>query len=259
MIDFDPAETREDHVRMRRIRYIGELSRVREVTLGGIANGAYWRDRLADAGLCPVDVDGHARVMIGVTRAYYGGLRADECVIAVEARPTDEPGHNSGYFLVQGYNTSRLLAWFERHWFTTPYLHGTPCITANPQLEFPIDVRLTIGGIAPYSATLGGNSRDRSPTWSGDERWEGPIYLPASGKVFYARLGGVTHKYPFIPAIDCLSIEPNFTAPVWRLLLESDFTPRAWSVRPSATHARSKTYCWSKPDDSLVSQVDDRP
>lgn len=74
------------------------------------------------------------------------------------------------------------------------------------------------------------------------------IYLPAPrsstgrrGKRFFARVRGQTLAYPFLPAVDLITIEPAPESGILRSLLDSNFTGREWTVREDATHAKSKT------------------
>jgi hypothetical protein len=89
----------------------------------------------------------------------------------------------------------------------------------------------------------------RLPSYSGDNHWAGPIFLPrharranAPLKVFYAELSGQTQAYTFDPLIDALAIEPSTSTPALSWLLESGFSGRTWMLRAAGTHARSKTF-----------------
>jgi hypothetical protein len=81
----------------------------------------------------------------------------------------------------------------------------------------------------------------------GNDGWEGPIFLPGGrtapgAKWFYARIGGPTRVYPYLPDRDQLTIRPEHAPAALSWLLESGFAGRQWAIRDSAAHAKSKTY-----------------
>ena len=81
---------------------------------------------------------------------------------------------------------------------------------------------------------------ERQPSRSGEEGWEGPIFLPG-GRLFFGRLRGHTLAYPFGPA-DVVSITPPRDNGALQALLDSGFSGVEWRVRADATHGKSKTY-----------------
>lgn len=89
----------------------------------------------------------------------------------------------------------------------------------------------------------------RRPTRSGEESWEGVVFLPGCrrcsgvcGRLFLARMKGVTIAYPFLSEEDTISIRPPQEAPLLGLLLQSEFQAEEWLVRVDATHGQSDTY-----------------
>ena len=84
--------------------------------------------------------------------------------------------------------------------------------------------------------------------------WEGPIFLPKtggpcdSGKVFFAKIAGLTRTFSFAPT-DGLTIASNQNSPVLQWLIDSRFKGVEWAVRETATHAKSKTMRRSATDD----------
>jgi hypothetical protein len=224
--------------------YIAEVRNSQEVTLYGSADLKYWQQRLLSEKLVPVEQDGKARLMISAVASRWLGVRFSEFSIVILANPAGhaaiDEGH-SGYFLPTAYNTSRPFTFIEQRYFQTPYSYGKVDVQCHPTASFSLKQR---AGEMIHAA-----SRTLSTAPKTDEVWEGPIYLPprpaktrALGKVFYARLGGLTEIRPFDPAIDSLSITPTASEPVLGQLLDSGFAGQEWHIRSSATHARSQTY-----------------
>lgn len=225
--------------------YIAEVRNSQEVTLYGIADLAFWEKRLHPQKLVPVVQNGQARMMISAVASNWLGVRFREFLIAVLANPahqSPQPGSSPGFYLLSAYNTSRAFAFIEQRYFQTPYTHGTVEVQCGRQPSFQLKQR----SVEMLSAVR----HSQSPaTEQVDEFWEGAIYLPprpaharGPGKVFYARLAGLTEISPFQPAEDSIKITPQSSDPVLSWLLESGFTGQEWHVRHSATHARSKTY-----------------
>jgi hypothetical protein len=84
-------------------------------------------------------------------------------------------------------------------------------------------------------------SADVSAVRKSDIVWDAKIYLPASHKLFYARLSGLTETYPFSRSSDVLKLTRSRRYPIIECLIDSHFAPSEWQVRRCATHARSKT------------------
>ena len=54
--------------------YVAELKNVREVSLHGTADLAFWKDRLRPVGLHPSESEGRARLVIGAIDSRYMGI-----------------------------------------------------------------------------------------------------------------------------------------------------------------------------------------
>ena len=226
-------------------KYIAEVRNSQEVTLYGLADLAYWTKKLQTQKLVPVEENGQARLMISAVASNWLGVRFREFLIAVLANPADffpDPGSSSGFYLLTAYNTSRAFSFIEQRYFQTPYTHGTVEVQCERQPSFLLKQR---------SGEMLRAVRHAQPpsTPRVDEVWEGAIFLPprpaqarGPGKVFYARLEGLTEISPFQPAEDSIKITSMASEPVLSWLLESGFTGWEWHVRSSATHARSNTY-----------------
>jgi hypothetical protein len=68
---------------MKPPKYIAELNHVREVSLFGVADLAWWTKRLQCEGLFPTTSSGRAQVMISGIASRFMGLPFRELVIAV--------------------------------------------------------------------------------------------------------------------------------------------------------------------------------
>jgi hypothetical protein len=154
----------------------------------------------------------------------------------VLASPSGGP---PGAFLVQAFNSKRFFAFMERNWFRAPYQHATPSVSA----ESPAGMELLDGRDLAFSARM---AAARTPARTGDDGWEGPVYLPrrpgSPGHVFYGRLRGLAHFYPFLPDQDVVTIKPTPRMHVLQALGDSGFASSEWSVRADAVHCKSKTY-----------------
>ncbi|MEK6322976.1 MAG: hypothetical protein AABN33_14985 [Acidobacteriota bacterium] len=93
------------------------------------------------------------------------------------------------------------------------------------------------------------SSPSREPSRSGEDGWDGPIFLPGrrpgkggQGKVFFGKLRGHTRTYPFLHGKDSVTIRPTQRSDILQALIDSHFAVEDWVAREDATHARSKTY-----------------
>jgi hypothetical protein len=230
---------------MKPPKYIAQLQHVREVSLVGGADLAWWTEHLLGEGLLPAVTAGRAQIMISGIDSKFMGLPFRELVIA--AFTTSSPGSDQrdGAYLLHAFNSSRLLAWSERTLFSTPYVHAQVDVAIGPPAKLLImqsNKQLLRAELAD-----GDPAGSRQPQRAGDELWEGPIYLPsrpggdpASRQQFYGRVGGFTRTYSFDPR-DSLALEPPASAPVLQILLDSGFAATQWAIRDDAHHARSKT------------------
>jgi hypothetical protein len=227
------------------VKYIAEISPVREVALLGDADLAWWQGRLRSEGLEPQARDGRAQVLLIGTSARFRGIAFRELSVSVTVTAPAGSDRQDADFLAGAYNSSRLLAWCERTFFSTPYVHGD----VEVQIEPSPALRLSERGEAILSAKFAdcAPGTRRLPQSDGDGAWCGALHLPSgdsgrgTSKLFFARLVGHTQTYDFAGE-DKLVLRPAPNYPTLRNLVESGFTPRQWSVRAAAIHARSKTY-----------------
>ncbi len=222
-------------------KYAAVLPHVREIALLGTSDLAFWKDRLAEDDLSPVDFGGRAHVLIGAMESRFLGVRFRELSITVFARR--DSGGRDGLFLALAYNSSHLFAAVERAVFSTPYRHGR--IRVNTGL--PGSIALFEGLEAALDATMApdGSASRREPIRVGDDGWDGPIFLPRdgpSGKWFYAEVGGHTRVYPFLPTGDQVTVGPGRSQDAFRRIIEAGFSGQEWSIREDARHARTKTF-----------------
>ena len=138
----------------------------------------------------------------------------------------------------------RFFAWCERRLFGTPYFHGNVSVSA----VLPTAMDLSLKGPTAFHAEMfagAPGAPPRTPVHAGEDGWEGPVYLPTTGRradrgnMFFARVHGFTEAYEFLPE-DWLSLTP--AAPIFEHLIASNFAPAQWLLRASAAHAKSKTY-----------------
>jgi hypothetical protein len=223
-------------------KYSVVVSGVDEVTLAGSADPAFWSERLKREGLVPCVKDGRAEVLITATDSKWMGVSFKELTISVSICLQEDGFEPDGLFLAQAYNTRRFFTFVERNFYQTPYDLGAIMIRSRP--PFAVEVGKRTPGY------LRAEMKDILPeVGSDDESWEGPIFLPgapaattAKKQLFYARLAGLTRRYPFRPDEDPLLINPSPGYPVFQWLLDSNFAGAEWRVRNNATHARSRTY-----------------
>lgn len=227
------------------VKYVAELSHVREVSLLGTADLAFWQDRLKDEELVPAERDGRAQILIIAADSKYLGIRFREVSFSVLV--SEHRGSwTDGAYLVQAFNSCRFFAFCERAFFATPYRHGDVRVSASD----PASVQLARGGEVVFRAAMdAGGAVTREPSRVGEGGWAGPVFLPGGqggkggdGRLFFARIRGRTRTYPFLPSRDTVTLTPSPGCEVIQALLDSRFAGREWAVREDATHAKSKTY-----------------
>jgi hypothetical protein len=222
------------------IKWAARLAHVREVTLTGTADLAYWTNRLKPQDLQPRPRDGKAQIMILAADSKYMGLAFREMSISIAVLAIDNSASNDAACLLAAWNARRFFAFCERTFFATPYRHGDVQVRA-----IPAALRLLVDGAEAFQAEM---KSDRAQSHNTDDAWDGPIFFPSKklgpghGKVFFAKLTGQAHIYPFLPESDSLRINPAHKDDTLAALLESHFAPEQWSIRPDAAHAKSKTY-----------------
>lgn len=229
------------------VKWAAELSHVREVSLLGTADLAYWNDRLQAENLVPAEKDGQAQLLIIAADAKFMGIRFQELSFSVLISWPEEGSRQDAAYLARAFNSRRMLAFSERLFFSTPYYYGDVRVSAL----HPASIQLALKGETVFQARMGadGWKLGREPSRHCEDGWEGPIFLPENrrgkgrpGKWFCARLRGDTRTYPFLPSQDSLTIRPSPEREVLHALLDSHFVATEWIVREDATHAKSKTY-----------------
>ena len=226
--------------------YIATIKPVREVSLTGWADLLFWHERLAAEGLLPVDFSGRAQVLISSIEARFMGLKFRELIVVVTVEPDGWPALKHGAYLVHAFHSSRLLGWCERNMFATPYYFGQIENSVGPpaHIELREESQVSLRVAMDSSASI----NSRSPERAGAESWAGPIFLPSrpgasvdQRSVFFADIHGETQTYPFEPEHDTFLVERSSKWPVFEWLKESQFSGCEWSLRPTATHSRTKT------------------
>jgi hypothetical protein len=224
------------------VKWAAELAHVREVSLLGTADLAFWKSWLKTEGLLPAESDSQAQLMVVAADSKFMGVRFQELSFSIlVARPQD------GAYLVGAFNSRRLFAFCERTFFSTPYCHGDVGVSASS----PASISLAQRGEVVFRAQMeaGASGPGREPSRSQEEGWEGPVFLPGNrrgegrhGRLFFARLRGYTQAYPFLAGEDSVTIRPAPGSQALQALMESHFVAREWAIRADATHAKSKTY-----------------
>ena len=219
-----------------------EIANVREVTLLGTADLAFWKERLQSERLFPTSAGGSAEILIGASEMKFMGVRFRELILSVFVCDDEDGPARDGVFLAHAFNSFWPFALIERTWFRTPYCHG--CIQVDPSL--PASFQLGTNEDVLLHAEMGADLAARKPLRSGKEGWEGPIHLPNArpenpneARLFLGKIGGPTEAYAFDEACDHLTLKP--AKPILQMLLDSHFRGREWLIRPNATHGKSKT------------------
>jgi hypothetical protein len=229
------------------VRWAAELAHVREVSLLGTADLAFWKDRLLKEELLPAERHGQAQLLIIAADAKYLGVRFRELSFSVLVSRPEAGSRQDAAYLVRAFSSSRLFAFCERVLFSTPYDHGDVRVSAS----LPASLHLVKQGEGYFAAEMGADAsgRGREPSRCGEDGWEGPVFLPERrrrkgrpGKLFVARLRGYTRTYPFLAGTDSVAIRSSPDSEILQALSGSRFLAKEWIVREDATHAKSKTY-----------------
>ena len=238
----------ESNAPMNSIKWAANLDGVREVSLWGTAEKAYWCDYLASEGLVPDELDGKARIMIVAAEGRFHEPAVSRNQFLSRNRVTG-PTVRACRISVTSLQLSQVFAFCERVFFSTPYRQGNVTVSCESQ---PL-AKLSVANNILFHAELG--RREQTETHRTTEvaasAWQGPVYLPAKkqkeaqGKnrkgVFVARIGGETTTVPFSPKYDVLTIDADRRSPATQMLRASGFAPLYWEIRRSANHAKSKT------------------
>jgi hypothetical protein len=229
------------------VKWAAELAHVREVSLLGRADLAFWKDRLLREELLPAESDGHAHLLIVAANSKYMGVPFRELSFSVLVSSPEEGPFQDAAYLVCAFNSCRFFAFCERAFFSTPYFHGDVRVLAS----LPASMHLVKKGEVVFAAEMGADASGlgREPSRCGEDGWEGPVFLPEhrrgkgrDSNLFVARLRGYTRTYPFLPATDSVAIRPSSDNEILQALSDSHFLAKEWIVREDATHAKSKTY-----------------
>jgi hypothetical protein len=229
------------------VKWVAELSHVREVTLLGTADLAYWQDRLREEKLDPAERDGQAQVMVSAAELKYWGVRFREVSFSVQVRPVEDLTRPNAAYLLGAYNSLRMFAFVERIFFSTPYRYGDVRVSAS----LPAFVHIFKNDDVVFRAEMGADGVEpgREPSQVGEDGWDGPVFLPEKqrskdgpGRLFFARVRGHTRAYPLLPARDVVAIKPSSGCEVLQALSDSHFVAQQWNIREDAAHAKSKTY-----------------
>jgi hypothetical protein len=229
------------------IKWAAQVAHVREVSLLGTADLAYWAGRLKREDLAPDDRDGRAQVMIVAAALRWMGVRFRELSVSVLVRTGAGDAERKGAYLLQAWSSSRFLAACERVFFSTPYWYGDVRVSASG----PASIQVVRGVEIAFAAEMraDGVASPGEPTPATEGGWSGPVFLPGRAaatvgrsKLFFARATGLTETQPFNPGNDALTIRPSPGCDALAALVESHFVATEWVIRPDAAHAKSKTY-----------------
>ena len=226
------------------LKYVAQISHVREVSLRGAADSAFWKNKLEHENLILAETDGQAQILITAADAKYMGMRFRE--VSFSILTSGYKGVEiAGAYLLQAFNSNLFFAFCERTLFSTPYSHADVRVSCRPVFVKCTTTREVIFHAdmhADYSAP------SREPVRCGVDGWEGPVFLPGGkgrgrdGKFFIAKITGDTRVYPFLPNEDSLLLSRSQGSDVIQALIDSGFACKEWAVREDATHAKSKTY-----------------
>jgi hypothetical protein len=229
------------------VKWAAELAHVREVSLLGTADLAFWKDRLLEEDLRPAETNGLAQLLIIAADSRYLGVRFRELSFSVLVLRQEEGIRRDAAYLLAAYNSFRLFALVERVFFSTPYDHGEVRVSVSlpASIQFVKNYEVVFG--AEMAADVSGTGRE--PSHRGEGGWDGPVFLPGNrrgrgrpAKLFFARLRGDTRTYPFLPDKDSVAISPLADSEVLQALRDSLFVAKEWIIREDAAHAKSKTY-----------------
>src|SRR5436190_14365053 len=209
-----------------KIKWAAKLSHVREVSLLGTADLAYWADRLQGQGLAPDARDGKAQVLIVAADARFWGVRFREMSVSVLAREDLGETVRKGAYLLHAFNSSRFFAFCERRLFSTPYSHAD----VRACMDAPASIRVRKSGRRVFRAEM---AAGRKPARTAEGGWAGPVFLPrrdgaaahavGNGRLFFAWIQGHTETYPFLEGKDSVTIAPGPADGALRSVIDSQF------------------------------------
>ncbi len=229
------------------IKYVADISHVREVSLLGSAGLAFWQGKLRAANLVPCNVEGRARLLLSAPDLKFKGIRFRELSICVLVSRHEDGSSEDGAFLAYAFNSNRFFAFCERTFFSTPYVHANIDVESMLPAAFRVSQRGSVVLHAAMSADS--TAATRPPVRTAVEGFKGPVFLPRpvtsrrrSNRFFYAHIDGLTQTYAFDRTRDTFKRHPSADVPVLAWLAESQFVPTEWLIRDDATHGKSKTY-----------------
>lgn len=230
----------------KRVRWVAQLTHVREISLLGTASLAFWGEQLEKEDLVPAENDGKALILIVAAESRYRGVRFRELSFSVLVYHQEQGIQRDGAYLTGAFNSCRFFAFSERVLFSTPYHYGDVRLSTS----FPPYIELLQGENVIFRAAMQADARELigEPARIGEDGWEGAVFLPErrrkdrQRKLFFARMCGHTRAYPFVDSQDTLTIRPPHGSAVLQALIDSHFAGKEWAVREDATHAKSKTY-----------------
>ena len=217
------------------MKYAAIIDNVHEVALWGKANLIYWKNYLKTFDFCPYNENDSASVIISALNSKFKGIKFSEFSASLKISFSKEGSTDDGYYLIQAYNSIRFFSWVERKIYKTPYYPGK--IFLNNTI--PAKLTLESGGSKLLES---GMESDRTLIEEKQELLDCKIFIPGNGgrNYFHASLGGLTDTFNFTSG-DTFIIAEN-AGGVWKLLIESDFTPIRWKIRNNAFHKKSKTF-----------------
>src|SRR5262245_46140651 len=144
------------------VQWAAELAHVREVSLLGTADLAFWKARLLKENLRPAEQDGQAQLVISAADSKYRGVRFRELSFSVRVSWLEERTRPDAAYLVRAFNSCRLFAFLERVFFSTPYYHGDVRVSAS----LPPSIHLVMQGEFVFQAEMAadGSALERAPS-----------------------------------------------------------------------------------------------
>ena len=223
------------------IKYVADLSGVREVSLLGTASLGYWQAYLEPLGLEPTEAEGKAQILIIAASSRFKGIPFQEVSFSVLVNPKLAGAEFvKGSYLLHAFNSVRFFAFTERFFFSTPYRHGRCEVVTT----VPLKIEVLVGGKRAFLAQMAPQAEERVAISSGEDGWHGPVFLPVkrSKKYFMAKIRGHTTTFAFEPERDEI-VWGTLSAShaVLKRLLDSGFEGKCWYLRQHAYHAKSKT------------------
>ncbi len=229
------------------VKWVADLSQVREVSLVGTADLDFWKDRLMKEDLVPAENNGKAQLLIVAADMRFMGVCFQEVSFSVLVLPPKN--QRDACFLVHAFNSRRLAAFCERVFFSTPYSYGKIRLSTS----VPCSIQLIRGGHVALRVAMHSDSSppSREPSFRGEESWDGPIFLPGrrqerdgQGKLFFGNLTGHTLRYPFQPTKDVLTIWPSQGSEVLKTLIDSHGTEQ--QIRASFERKHGATWAFGR-------------